>query len=191
LSALPLRLREQASVYALTDQGFELTRRSDGPFTCIVERNHARSIIPQCVDAAGADTVIPGIILKTNWVAEGVSLQERQSRYAVLADKGELKAPPRPGINYMMSDYNYIWNARAGELMRVPPHVMFYAPGLTNEDIGGSMEQGMRINRGVPFIVQSGIHGYITSMVERAADPAGVIEACAGELPAVAAVLGE
>ncbi|MEO0425249.1 MAG: hypothetical protein AAF184_23130, partial [Pseudomonadota bacterium] len=46
LSALPLRLREQASVYALTDQGFELTRRSDGPFTCIVERNHARSIIP-------------------------------------------------------------------------------------------------------------------------------------------------
>ena len=73
LSALPAALRSDASAYVLTASGFEMTRQGSGPFTCIVARNHANALVPQCPDAAGADTVIPGIIKKSEWALSGLS----------------------------------------------------------------------------------------------------------------------
>ena len=191
LSALPTRLRDDASVYTLTDEGFSLTRSAKGPFTCIVERNHADAVIPQCVDAAGADTIIPGIIAKTDWSLMGVPAAERGARFRALANRGDLRAPARSGISWMMSNFNYSWNARSGRLMRIPPHVRFYAPNLSNDDIGGSMAEGMGGNRGVPFIIEEGIHGYITTMVEKPSDSTDVRTACAGQLPDEPPTLGE
>jgi len=183
LSALPARLRHQASVYSLTDQGFRKTRENDGPFTCIVERNHVDAIIPQCVDAAGADTIIPGIMKKTQWTLAGVPLTDRRARFAELAQKEELQPPPRSGISYMMSNFNYVWNTNTENLMRVPPHVMFYAPNISNEDVGGSFQEAVDGNRGTPFVVDVGIHGYMTSFVERPSESDDVLAACAGQLP--------
>ncbi len=188
LSALPERLRGDASVYVLTENGYRMTRDGDGPFTCIVERNHRRALIPQCPDAAGADTIVPGIIYKSSLALEGVAPDERRRRFDQRVADGAITAPARPGISYMMSDFNYAWNARRGELFRIPPHVMFYAQGLDNDDIGGSMAEGMGGNRGYPFIVDPGAHGYIVSMVERGSDPGAVLAACEGQLPQVAPV---
>lgn len=183
LSALPARLRDQASVYSLTDQGFKMTREKDGPFTCIVERNHADAVIPQCVDAAGADTIIPGIMKKSQWSLAGMPVAERRAKFAELAAKKELKPAPRSGISYMMSNFNYVWNANSEYLMRVPPHVMFYAPNVSNEDVGGSFQEAVDGNRGTPFVVEVGIHGYMTSFVERPSESDEVLAACAGQLP--------
>ncbi len=185
LSALPARLREQASVYSLTDDGFRMTRKKDGPFTCIVERNHADAMIPQCVDAAGADTIIPGIMQKSRWSLSGMSVAERRAKFTELAEKEELLPPARSGISYMMSNFNYVWNANNEHLMRVPPHVMFYAPGVSNEDVGGSFYEAVEGNRGTPFVVEVGIHGYMTSFVERPSESDDVLAACAGQLPEV------
>jgi len=190
LSALPKRLRDDASAYVLTESGYELTRERSGPFTCIVARNHDNALIPQCPDSAGAETIVPGIILKSQWALEGLAAAERDARFGKLAAEGRLEAPKRPGISYMMSNFNYVWNTQAGGLIRVPPHVMFYAPGLTNEDIGGSFEEGTQENRGVPFIIEEGIHGYMISFVEHASDSKAVLTACDDHLPEVATTLG-
>jgi len=190
LSALPKRLRDNASAYVLTPSGYELTRKRNGPFTCIVARNHEDALIPQCPDAAGAESIVPGIMLKSKWSLDGVAAQERETRFRKAAADGGLEPPSRPGISYMMSNFNYVWNAQAGSLIRVPPHVMFYAPGLTNDDIGGSFEEGTQKNRGVPFIIEEGIHGYMISFVEHASDSKDVLAACDDHLPAVATTLG-
>lgn len=183
LSALPARLRDTASVYVLRDDRFEMAREGSGPFTCIVERNHPVSLIPQCTDAAGRDSVVPGIVQRSEWVMEELSADARAERFASLVTAGEMVAPPRPGVSYMMSDFSYTWNPSLGDYVKIPPHVMFYAPNLSDEDIGGSMAEGMGTNRGVPFIVQPGIHGFMTSMVEHASESDAVRAACAGQLP--------
>ena len=182
LSALPVRLRDRASVYSLTDGGFKLTRQSDGPFTCIVARNHETAVIPQCADAAGAESVIPGIISKTEWALSGMPPNERKARFEELAEKGEFRAPHRPGINYMMSAFNLVWNDQNESMMHIPPHVMYYAPNISNDDVGGSFSEAMGGNRGTPYIVEAGIHGYMTSLVDKASDSSDVMASCKGQI---------
>ena len=46
---------------------------------------------------------------------------------------------------------------RAGELAGFPPHVMFYAPNLTNEDIGFSGDP----STGLPFVAYQGPQAYM------------------------------
>ncbi len=181
LSALPARLRSGASVYVWDGERFSLSQRGAGRFHCIVERNHSQALIPQCADAAGLESVIRGVMQKTEWALSGLSAAERQSRFDALVEKGVLRAPERAGVNYMMSAFNLAWNTARDGLMRIPPHVMFYAPNVSNDDIGGSMAEGTRGNRGVPFVIEEGIHGYMISFVERAADPADARSACRGQ----------
>lgn len=186
LSALPERLRDGAAAYTLTDAGFKLTRKGDGSFTCIVARNHETSIIPQCADAAGTDNIIPAIIQRSEWTLAGMQLDEQQSRFDKLVQEGTIRAPERTGINYMMSEFNFIWNAQREEIMHVGPHVMYYAPNVSNEQIGGSIEEAMGSNRGTPYILDEGIHGYITSFVEHPSSSTGVMAACKGQINAPA-----
>ena len=56
-------------------------------------------------------------------------------------ESGRLEAPQRPGIAYMLSEEFVRIDPESGETERVfPPHLMFYAPGLSNEDIGALPE---------------------------------------------------
>ena len=51
---------------------------------------------------------------------------------------GELQAPGRPGINYMLSPRNHV---PIGPDTVIPygPHLMFYAPHLSDADVGGDL----------------------------------------------------
>lgn len=191
LSALPEHLRDGASVYVLTEEGYTLMRKGDGTFSCIVERNHPTALVPQCPDATGASVIIPGIIMKSNWVLEGLSPDERAAQFELKASDGVLQPPAGPGVSYMLSNFNYAWSTRQQALVRVAPHIMYYAPNVSNEDIGGSLEAGLGENRGYPFIVEEGIHGYIISLVEHPSDPSAVDARCKGQLPNVTLTIGE
>ncbi|MEM9057044.1 MAG: hypothetical protein AAGD86_06185 [Pseudomonadota bacterium] len=182
LSALPARLRGDASIYRLVDGRFSLSHEGTGPFTCIVARNHPEALIPQCVDAAGVDTILPGIIQKSAWALDGMAPATAKERFEAMAAAGTIRAPARAGINYMMSAYNLIWNAGQQRFMHVGPHVMYYAPNVTDADIGGSMRVAMQENRGTPMVLQPGIHGYMASFVEHASDSSQVHDACGAEL---------
>lgn len=181
LSALPDHLRGQASVYVLQDDTFVKTVDSDGAFSCIVERNHADAIIPQCMDANGAEELLPGIMFKSLERLNGKTLETVTQEFQQRVDQGEFLPPQGPGISYMLSPHTVVHLAEPEGLRRVGPHIMFYAPGLSNEDIGAS-PAAARANRGLPMIINPGPHGYMVSFVEKAASGSAVDTACAGQL---------
>ena len=179
LSALPAQMRPKASVYVLTDEGFKQSVKADGPFTCIVERNHPKSLIPQCVDAAGVEEIIPAIMHKTLLGMSGVKPADIKADFRARAEKGEFVPPSTIGVNYMMSSYNYIYLQGPNIIANIPPHLMHYAPNATNEDIKAAPNAQ---RQGLPHINDPGIHAYFISFVEDASDTSAVQQACAGEV---------
>lgn len=179
LSALPIQMRPGSSVYTLGKEGFKKTLSGDGPFTCIVERNHPKSLIPQCVDAAGVDVIVPAIMHKSMQAMQGLAPTEINADFKARADRGEFVAPESIGVNYMMSSYNYIYLQGPNLIANIPPHLMHYAPNVANADIKAA-EDAQR--RGLPHINDQGIHGYFISFVESASDSSDVKNACAGQV---------
>jgi hypothetical protein len=55
--------------------------------------------------------------------------------------KGLFQPPSRPGVNYMLSPHNRLINEK-GVVVPFPPHVMVYAPYVTNAEIGVGHELG-------------------------------------------------
>ena len=126
------------------------------------------------MDAEGTRTWLPRILKVAELRAEGKSREEIQHRIADAVAKGELQPPTRLGIDYMLSTENRVPNAK-GEVTPFPPHVMFYAPYLTNADIGvdnaklgpdgNPMWPAFVAGEGTPYaliIVPVGNHGAMT-----------------------------
>ena len=181
LSAAPVNVREKAGVYLLRDTGFELSHPSGNGFHCLVERNHADSVIPQCFDAASLEANLAVILDESRLLREGQSFAElRERRRQALAEGAYPTAGP--GLVYMVSDYNYIYNPRRDALLKVAPHMMFHAPNLTNDDIGSKMSVALA-NRGLPFINAQGPHGFMIGFTEMGSGTADVERVCKGQLP--------
>lgn len=175
LSAVPERLRADATVYGLEKDGYRKSRTGDGAFTCLVTRNHPESIVPVCFDRAGKDFVT-SLIRRGEMAQQGLPDSDYLAERAV---KG--KASDQFGLSYMVSNYNYIYIPPMKRIAKVPPHVMYYAPHVTDADIGGSQQDGMT-NTGMPYMNDSGIHGMIISNVAQASDSSAVIQHCTGQL---------
>ena len=83
---------------------------------------------------------------------------------------GYYKAPERAGISYMLSPIlRTYWNPEESDDVRTAnvPHVMYYAPDVSSEDIGAGKPAGM-----YPFVIMPGHHGYMIQLLgqtERAA----------------------
>lgn len=180
-SALPVTMRKTASVFAYDGTAFVETVSGDGPFTCIVGRNHARSIVPQCMDREGRGKILPKIIKNSLMALAGKSANEIDAAYQADLAAGKVLAPARAGVSYMASDYNHIYFEAGDQIQKVPPHLMFYAPGVTNADIDGAGPDADSF-KGRPFIIEPGPHGYMISFVDQPADTSEVKTACAHEL---------
>jgi hypothetical protein len=160
LSAAPAALREGAGVYALDATGFVKVRDSKNGFTCIVNRDHPLSLKPTCYDAEGTATILPKVVQVGAWLMEGKSLSEIDSLVAEGFKSGRFIAPRRPGVAYMLSGDIKNVNRKTGDVSSFPPHVMFYAPNLTNADIGSKGDG----SDGMPFIAYQGPHGFMIMM---------------------------
>jgi hypothetical protein len=136
LEACPPVLRDGAGVYALTPTGYELARPSGNGFHAIVERSQPGAFEPECLDAEGSATTLEGILLRGRLQMEGASREEIAEKLGRAWNGGRLKAPRRPGVNYMLSRRNRV-PVSADQVISYGPHVMFYVPYLTNADIGG------------------------------------------------------
>ena len=181
LSALPVALRDRANVYVWRDGDFEQTISSDGGFDCVVQRNHPDSIIPECVSSTGKDSMFAGIVAQTKLTASGMSLEEVTDEFEKMVESGEVPGPTEPGVNYMMSDYNYIYTSNSGRISHIPPHTMFFAPDATNEIVGGSFQAALE-TPGLPFVAEAGSHSYIITFTASGSDSADVEQHCAGQL---------
>src|ERR1700704_6734508 len=147
LSAAPPGLRDRATVHLLDPgTGYHLARQGTSGVTCIVQRTSWEQTdfrndiyIPLCYDAVGTKTYLKVIMDAAALRAQGMSpaalKAEIEKRYR---DK-TYKVPDKAGLSYMV-----------GPLMRTAgppdmkihtmamPHLMFYAPYLTDEDIGAA-----------------------------------------------------
>ncbi|GFE81655.1 hypothetical protein GCM10011487_36550 [Steroidobacter agaridevorans] len=160
LSAAPEHLREGAGVYVLTPSGYKQTRRSTNKFTCIVNRDHPKALKPTCFDEEGTAAILPKILRVGELMMQGKSLSEIAADLRAGFANGRFVSPRRPGVAYMLSGDIRNVNPATDAVSSFPPHVMFYAPNLTNEDIGANGTSGL------PFIAYQGPHGYMIMPVQ-------------------------
>jgi hypothetical protein len=171
LSAAPEHLRAGAGVVALTENGFVTVRESKNGFTCVVNRDHPLSRKPTCYDAEGAATILPKVRFVGDLLVQGVSLAEIDRRVAAKFESGKFVAPRRPGIAYMLSCGIRNYNPQTRRTDPFPPHLMFYAPNLTNEDIGATpSRKAHEKHPWLPFVAYQGPHGFIIVIVDQRCD---------------------
>ncbi len=164
LSAAPEHLRTGAGVHALTRDGFQLRRASANGFTCVVNRDHPLGLKPTCYDAEGTRTILPKVLFVGELLLRGVPIEEVERRVAARFANGEFTSPARAGVAYMLSPHIRNFNPQTGVADSFPPHVMFYAPNVTNADIGTSWE-ALRETPALPFVAYEGPHGFIVVVV--------------------------
>ncbi len=135
LSACPVSLAEGAAVYVLGEKGYVKVRDSKNGFTALVTRLSQNAQGPQCMDAEGTRTILPRYMKVAELQAEGRTADEIQRAVANAFASGALRAPTRAGVDYMLSGQNLVPNSK-NDVVPFPPHLMSYAPYLTNADLG-------------------------------------------------------
>ena len=151
LSACPPSVSEKAAVYVLEKSGYIKIRDSSNGFTAIVEYSVPGSQAPQCMDAEGTRTFLPRFLRVAELRAQGKTAEEIRRFEAEAFAKGVFQPPIRPGVDYMLSTENLVPDDK-GQVIHFPPHVMFYAPYLTNADFGS----GGPASGGPLFVVGEG-----------------------------------
>ena len=186
LSALPPHLRDNATVYILNPaKGFEVARKGTNGFHAFVARTGDDAsrgswplteyrddiLYPISFDKAGAKEPMRVFFDAAEMQAKGTPPGELKKIIKDRYRTGFYKAPERAGISYMLSPVLRTYDNPEESGDRVPtinfPHVMYYAPGVSKEDIGGGELGGM-----YPFVIMPGHHGYMIQplgLMERAA----------------------
>lgn len=165
LSALPPALRERATVYLLDpNKGYQITRKGTSGVTCLVERTvwewadfRNDIYIPLCYDAVGTKAHLKVIMDAATLRAQGMGPVALKSEMENRYKNKTYKAPEKAGLSYMISP---VMRAVGPPDMKVHtmsmPHVMFYAPNLTNEDIGAVPNLSDHSSLLYPFIDKQG-----------------------------------
>jgi hypothetical protein len=196
LSALPPHLRDNATVYVLNpNKGFEVARKGTNGFHAFVARTGDDAfrgswplteyrddiLYPVSFDAAGAKEPMRVFFDAAEMQAKGIPPGELRRIIKDRYKTGYYKAPERAGVSYMLSPIlrTYI-NPEENDRVATSnnPHVMYYAPNVSNEDIGGKPPSisvagyGMIVTGPYPFVIMPGHHGYMIQLLgltERAA----------------------
>ena len=162
LSALPPALRDQASVYLLDPKtGYQLSRQGTSGLTCLVERTvwelsdfRNDIYIPLCYDAVGTSSYLEVIMDAARLRAQGMTSAALKAEIENRYRNKTYKIPEKAGLSYMVGP--------AGppdmKVHTMPmPHLMFYAPNITNEDIGALPNLSVHSSLLYPFIDKQGI----------------------------------
>ena len=133
----------------------------------MVNRDHPLNRKPVCYDAEGSETILPTVLFVGEELLHGVAPDEIDRQVAAKFASGEFHSPRRPGIAYMLTREIRIYDPRTKSFNTFPPHLMFYAPNLTNADIGAtSSREAHEKNPWLPFIGYQGPQGFIIVMVD-------------------------
>jgi hypothetical protein len=183
LSALPPHLRDKATVYVLgKSQTLEMAREGSNGFHTFVSRLDPNAfnggwpytayrddiLLPIAFDDAGSRAHMPVYFDMAEMRASGTPAEELKAIVVERWETGQYKAPERAGISYMLAPMFRTYTNPDVEVNKVgttnAPHYMFYAPGVSNEDIGGKLMSEH------PFLLNltPGPHGYIIQFVGQA-----------------------
>jgi hypothetical protein len=160
LKAAPVHLRNDATVYVFGKIGYEKVRGGANGFNCIVNRdgiqNGSNALYPTCWDSEGSKTILPVMLRVGELLAQHKSAAEIKRDIDADFEQGRFDSTAKASIAYMLAG-DVKFDPKTGTLSDTvfPPHYMFYAPGVTNADIGMSKEA---TTPGLPF-VYSGYSG--------------------------------
>jgi hypothetical protein len=185
LSALPPHLRDDATVYVLNPaKGFEVARKGTNGFHALVARTGDDTfrgswplteyrddiLYPISFDSAGAKAQMRVFFDAAEMQARGTPPRELKKIIQDRYRESLYKAPERAGVSYMLSPVlRTYFNPDESDRVTTAnfPHVMYYAPNVSPEDIGAGKLGGME-----PFVILHGRHGYMIQalgVTERAA----------------------
>src|SRR5712692_5231114 len=185
LSALPPHLRDNATVYVLNPaKRFEVARKGTNEFHAFVARTgddtfkgswplteyRSDILYPIAFDKAGTKAQMRIFFDAAAMQAKGTPPGELKRIIQDRYKSGLYKAPGRAGVSYMLSPVlrTYVGPEESDGVITINfPHVMYYAPDISNADIGGGKPGGME-----PFVILQGHHGYMIQglgVTERAA----------------------
>jgi hypothetical protein len=165
LSSLPPYLRANATVYLLDpNKGYYVARKGSNGFICFISRTEwewgeFRKDIATAIsyDAEGARAIFPVYLDLAAMRASGkyTALQIKTTMTDRIK-KGVYKAPARQGISFMLGPLMRSYNGPTSDYKEVVnmhmPHYMFYAPYVTNADVGNTPD----IAKDGPFIANAG-----------------------------------
>jgi hypothetical protein len=183
LSALPRHLRDNATVYILNPaKGFEVARKGSGDFHAFVARTgddtfrgswpfteyRSDILYPVAFDRVGSRAQMRVFFDAAEMQARGTSPDTLKRIIQERYQSGFYKAPERAGISYMLSPVLRTYTGDTDRVLTINyPHVMYYAPHVSSEDIGAGKLGGTD-----PFVILHGPHGYMIQalgVAERAA----------------------
>src|SRR2546430_9832181 len=147
-SAAPSEVSAHADIYVLGKGGYELAVKGSDGFSCIVEREHPDTLEPECYDGEGTRTTLQTRLFWERERAKGKKDDEIERAVQNGYSSGAFRAPGKPGIVYMLSDHNYVFDPERKQIIHFPGHLMFYAPNATPETVGSG--------KGAPYIVHPG-----------------------------------
>jgi hypothetical protein len=165
LSALPPALRDKATVYLLDPKkSYQLSQQGTNGVTCLVERTVWEWVdfrndiyIPLCYDAVGTKAHLKVIMDTATLRARGMSPVALKAEIENRYKSKTYKAPEKPGLSYMVAP---VMRALGPPDMKMHtmsmPHLMFYAPNVTNEDIGAVPDLSVPSSLLYPFIDRQG-----------------------------------
>lgn len=186
LSALPPHLRDSATVHVLNPaKGFEVARKGTNGFHAFVARTGDDAmrgswsltkypddvLYPISFDSAGARAQMRVFFDIAEMQVKGVPPENVKKTIQDRYKTGHYKAPERPGVSYMLSPIvrTYVEPEKNDTVATQNiPHVMYFAPNVSNEDVGGAVvdsnsapRQGANgVGNVYPFVILHGPHGY-------------------------------
>jgi hypothetical protein len=180
LSALPPQLRDKATAYVLNPaKGFEVARKGANGFHALVARTGDDAfrgawpltayrddiLYPISFDNAGAKAQMRVFFDAAEMQAKGIPSREAKKIIQDRFRTGYYKAPERSGVSYMLSPVLRTYfnpEANGDNVVTINyPHIMYYAPNVTNENIGGGKLGGM-----YPFVIMPGPLGYMIQPID-------------------------
>jgi hypothetical protein len=166
LSAAPPALRDRATVHLLDPRtGYYRSRQGTSGVTCIVQRTvweladfRDDIYIPICFDAAGTTTYLRVIMDAAALRAQGMSPTALKAEVERRFRDKTYEAPAKSGVSYMIAPvFRTIGPPDLQVHTMAMPHVMFYAPFTTNEDLGAVPDLRDQASLLHPFIDRQGI----------------------------------
>lgn len=179
LSALPTALREHASVYLLEpSKGYQLSRKGSSGVTCIVQRTvwemadfRNDIYIPLCYDAVGTKTYLKVIMDAAALRAQGLGPAALKAEIEKRWNDKTYQVPEKAGVSYMIAPLQRTIGPPDLKVHTLSlPHLMPYAPYVTNEDLGAQPDLKNLASLRWPFIDKQGNaqQSYVIQMVGEA-----------------------
>jgi hypothetical protein len=150
MEAAPSEISENATVYILGKAGYEVAKTGTNGFSCLVDREFVTTMEPECYDAEGSATVLKTRLRTEELRAQGKNDDDIQRDIEQGYKNGRFKAPSKPGIVYMLSENNRVFDPSSKKIIRFPGHLMFYAPYMTEKDLGYKSQATL------PYLVHPG-----------------------------------